>query len=125
MTEREIREAYKCMSNKNKGVEILADRNGCKPRHVRAILEIPSPKKYKKRTDESGLYPSGWGKYSMIFWKFYNSSETEKRIEFETDDEAIKCAKSIYRCMSDKRIYDVYVKRRRNVLYLEKMEGRK
>lgn len=123
MTEGEIRKAYRYMSNKNKGVEILSDRNGCKPRHIRAILEIPSPKKYEKRTDESGRYPSGWGRYSMIFWRFYNSNE--KRIEFDTDDEAIKCEKSVYKCMSGKRIYDVYVKRRMNVLYLKRMDGRR
>ena len=122
MTEREIKEAYDRMSNKNKGIEILADRNGCKPRHIRQLLGTPSPKHYKSRTNESGEYPSGWGKNSKLFWKFYNSCDRDSRLEFDSEKDALRVATSVYQCMSDKHIYDVFVRRRRNVLYLERRE---
>ena len=120
MTEREIKEAYDRMPNKNKGIEILADRNGCKPRHIRHVLGVPSPKHYLSRANESGEYPSGWGKNSKLFWKFYNSGDKKARLEFDSEKDALRVATSVYKCMNYKHIYDVTVKRRRNVLCLER-----
>lgn len=63
-----------------------------------------------------------WGTYSMVFWKFYESEARKQREEFEDTDQATRAQRSMLCLMGRKGIHDVKVKRRRNVLYLERVE---
>lgn len=58
----------------------------------------------------------------MVFWKFYESGIQKQREEFEDTDQATRAQRSMLLLMSRKGIHDVKIKRRRNVLYLERME---
>lgn len=63
-----------------------------------------------------------WGTYSMVFWKFYESGARKQRAEFDETDQAMQAQRSMIGIMGRKGIREVRIKRRRNVLYLERRD---
>lgn len=61
-----------------------------------------------------------WGTYSMVFWRFYESGAQKQRVEFDETDQAMRAQRSILCLMGRKGIREVKIKRRRNLLYLER-----
>ena len=61
-----------------------------------------------------------WGIYSSIFWGFYDSETRNTKVELSGEDNAIRAQSSMLNLMSRNKIYDVFVRRRGNVLYLER-----
>lgn len=63
------------------------------------------------------------GTYTSVFRKFYKSNMKNMRKEYESIENAMNAQKSMLRIMSQDRIYDARIIRRRNVLYLQKDNG--
>ena len=61
-----------------------------------------------------------WGAYSAVFWRFYRSGNRNAEKEYSSVEEAASAQKAMLNRMSRRRIYDVRITRRRNVLYLER-----
>ena len=60
------------------------------------------------------------GKYTKIFYEFYDSEHKTACVEFDTIQEAIDCAKSVLNAMNRLRIYDIQQKRVTNKVYWAK-----
>ena len=58
----------------------------------------------------------------MIFWRFYESKQQKLKKEYGEILDAARAQRSMLCLMGRKGIHDVKVKRRRNVLYLERVE---
>lgn len=61
-----------------------------------------------------------WGIYSSIFWGFYDLKTRNIRVECRGEDSAKRAQSSMLNLMSRNRIYDVLVRRRGSVIYLER-----
>lgn len=61
-----------------------------------------------------------WGAYSAVLWRFYRSGDRNAEKEYGSVEEAASALKAMLNRMSHRRIYDVRITRRRNVLYLER-----
>lgn len=79
----------------------------------------------KKGTYRKVKEKAAWGTHSNSFMAFYKSGLQKVRKEYSETDEAIRAQISMSNLMRRKSIYDVRITRRRNVLYLEKMEAGK
>lgn len=71
---------------------------------------------------KSGVGKGNYGKYSSIFWRFYQSEKPNLRKEYGDIAEAIRAQVAMLKCMSRKHIFNVRITRRRNILYLKKTE---
>lgn len=58
----------------------------------------------------------------MAFWNFYESGAREHKEEFGDIGLAVRAQRSMLCITRRKGIHEVKIKRRRNVLYLERME---
>lgn len=74
----------------------------------------------KKGTYRKVKEKAAWGTHSNSF-----TGLQKVRKEYSETDEAIRAQISMSNLMRRKSIYDVRITRRRNVLYLEKMEAGK
>lgn len=63
------------------------------------------------------------GTHSTIFQKFYESNIRMTKKEYADDAKAIRAQTAILNLMNRRRIFDVRMTRRKNVLYLEKFGG--
>lgn len=60
----------------------------------------------------------GKAPYAEAFYEFYESGHENAKLEFENAQKALNCQKAVLTLLSRKRIYDVIVTRRQNVVYL-------
>lgn len=75
----------------------------------------------EEKGERMGKVPQGT--YTSVFRKFYASNMKNMRKEYESIESATKAQVSMLRIMSQERIYDARIIRRRNVLYLQKESG--
>ena len=63
---------------------------------------------------------SAWGQHAGLFRSFCDSGSRRERLEYGTENEAQNAQKAVLNLMNRERIFDVSVRRRRNVIFLEK-----
>ena len=56
--------------------------------------------------------------YAEVFWKFYESKHVSVKLEYDTTQEATKCQKAVDMLMCRHKIHDIFMTRRRNILYM-------
>ena len=57
-------------------------------------------------------------KHAELFWKFQKSDYESVKLEYDCQEEAIKCQQAICMLLSRNRIYNIRATRRKNVLKL-------
>ena len=60
--------------------------------------------------------------HAAAFWNFYNNNHKTVRLECDDIAEAKKCSQSLYMLMTRRKIFDVLMTRRKNVVYLMRNE---
>lgn len=60
--------------------------------------------------------------HAAAFWDFYNGNHINARLEFDDIEEAKRCTQSLCMLLSRRKIFDVLMTRRRNVVYLIRSE---
>lgn len=60
----------------------------------------------------------GYAPYADVFWKFYESEHVSVKLEYDEVNEAVKCQKAVDMLMSRHKIHNIFMTRRKNVLYM-------
>ena len=59
---------------------------------------------------------------SKAFWDFYHSEHKNMSVTYGTVEEAVKVQRSLGMIVLRNEIYNIVIKRRKNVVYVEKKE---
>lgn len=81
---------------------------------MKIAYDIPTPKK------KNNAY--GKGRFSKVFWDFYESVHQNVRIEFEDEQECKKAQRAFLNLMNYNKIYDVASYKDGTAMFLVKSE---